>query len=307
MSYTTPFRSSVSTSAFTPITPVTPRAARTDPVRHGALLQRMQHMGSVQPQLTEVQQPCTPAVGLAWKMSGNGPTEVVITRQEPSLRDCIRELPSESVLPHLEKCSDFDRFWAIFDKAASDNVWPDSLILDILRHRSSEDMKDELEFLGAPNSRKELEKDLRMRFFSVTNFATVRNNLRSSKQYLRESLPEWEKRLKDINKGRIDLNNAEGLQLYKDAVLPVYRTAPGKTIMEFMESCKAQENDLRDAYGEQAFSRTTLFVNKGQHEDYVDQLNSYERALMGTDIKKLLERLRPSDFQQAFWTKARSY
>jgi hypothetical protein len=227
-------------------------------------------------------------------VSGNTP-EVVITRQEPSLRDCIREMPSESVLPRLGRSSDFERFWTIFETTAKDNAWPLSLIPDLLRHRASDDMRDELASLCVPSSLKDLQKDLRSRFFPVIDYATVRSTLRATKQYLRESLQEWEKRINDINGDRIDLNNAEGLQLYKDAVLPAYRLAQGKTIGEFMDACKKKEEELRGAYGDQAFPRTHFTPNK-VHEDICDQLNSYERALMSTDIKRVLERLRPSDY-----------
>jgi hypothetical protein len=290
MSYYTPYYGSAFTRVSPSPVPVTPLTSR-DPVQHEAMLRRMQKL---QPQHGQVQPQQVESMDAYGMQEGN--QRVIITRQEPSLRDCIKEMPSEDELPKLGMSSDFTQFWKKFEEAAKRHVWPLPLIPELLRYRSSDSIKESLRELQEPASLKEAREFLRSRFFPITDFTTVRAQLLSTKQFLREGVEEWEWRLEKINDGRIDLDNVEGLQMYKEAVLPAYRLESGDTIKEFMASCKDKEKRLRAAFGDQAYP-THRFQESRVQADYVDQLSSYERVLMAQDERKLLERIRPEDMR----------
>jgi hypothetical protein len=254
-------------------------------------MQRMQHPQRMEP-MQRMQHPQADGDQQEWMES----QRLVITRQEPSLRDCIKEMPSESELPKLGKSSDFTQFWKKFEEAAKRHAWPMALIPELISYRASDHIKESLVALKEPKSLKEAREFLRKNVFPVTDFATVRTQLLSTKQFLRESVEEWEWRLEKINDGRINLDNAEGLQMYKEAVLPVYRLQAGDTIKTYMDACKAREMRIRAAFGDQAYP-SHLFQESRVNADYVEQLSSYERMLISGDERKLLERLRPEDMR----------
>ena len=88
-----------------------------------------------------------------------------------------------------------------------------------------------METVLKPTSMKEIKAFLREKFFPATDFSAIRAKLQSMKQALRESVEDWETRLTKTNDGRIDLSNEEGLLLYRNGVLPVYRFEVGTDII----------------------------------------------------------------------------
>jgi hypothetical protein len=267
------------------------RMQRESDTRHGVQQENLQQW--VQPEL--MQHGAFPGQGEV----GSTPPQRILTQQEPSYRDCVKELPPESVLPKLTTDTDFLKFWIKFEEAAKDNAWPDELLSQILQRRSTDRIQETLRLkMPHPKSRKELKDFLRATYFRTTDFKAARDDLAETKQYLREGVEDWELRLQELNDNRIDLDNEEGLQMYRLAVLPVYRLMKGNNIAEFMNSCRGLEKELREGYGNLVYHKH-LFRRGKSPEDYAAQLSSYERKLMDTDTHKILERLRDQDMEPA--------
>jgi hypothetical protein len=265
------------------------------PPRDGTLLQQTQQLQPAEMQPT--QQPMQ-QVGLQQLMHHAPGTAVpvIVANQEPSLRECIQDLPDEKTLPQLRTSSDFADFWVKFEKLAKQNAWPLALIPAILSRRASENIGDTLlEELPSPQSLKQIQGFLRGKFFPTIDYSSLRAKLQAVRQRLRESVADWETRLKKANDGRIDLDNTEGLLMYRNGVLPAYRFESGKNITEFLKECQTKEALLKDAYGDQIISNRR-FVDRNTG-DFTDQLTSFERTLMGTDLHRVLERLGPEDME----------
>jgi hypothetical protein len=223
--------------------------------------------------------------------------QIFLTAQEPTLRECLKELPSEETLPTLCSSSNFQDFWMSFETLAKGKAWPIHLVPGILAKRASDSIEAKLKELHNPSSLQEVVKVfLRRHFFQTVDFSAVRSRITETKQYLRESIEEWQKRLEKINDGQIELDNVEGLMIYRNAVLPVYREEEGSTINEFIQACIAREMKFRQVFGDQVFRGKPIQRGNGYVvPDYVNQLTAYERKLMYPEEHTILERLRNSD------------